>query len=97
MYFDNFQLNVQFAGGGNWTNSANNNNEFSRTTNWNSGATGLMRYAVWMVPIFAWLIAEFLPPTRRLVEVVGLAVAFQAAILLRHRGRQDLSGPDLLR
>jgi hypothetical protein len=53
------------------------------TTNWNSGAAGMMRYATWMLPLFAWLVAEYVPATKRLVWVTCLGIALQAFILAR--------------
>jgi hypothetical protein len=42
----------------------------------------MMRYAVWMLPLFAWLIAECGLPARRLVRWAGMGITVQAVILL---------------
>jgi hypothetical protein len=66
------------------------------TTNWNSGAIGMMRYAVWMLPVFAWLIAAVLPPGRRLAVAVAAAVAIQAMIAARPHGVENYLTPTSL-
>ena len=53
------------------------------TGNWNSGCTGLMRYAVWQVPVLAWLVAEALDGERdRLRILSGVVVPCQALFRL---------------
>jgi hypothetical protein len=59
------------------------------TTNWNSGAIGLMRYAVWMLPVFAWLIATVLSPGPRLAVAAGVAVALHALVVARPHGVEN--------
>lgn len=51
---------------------------------WNSGSAGLIRYAVWMLPLLAWLAAEGLPDTRLVRGTAAVAVAMQALIVLGH-------------
>lgn len=59
------------------------------TRDWISAMCGLIRYAVWMLPIFGWLIVETLPDTPTLRRGVALAVAMQGLILLSSDGRWD--------
>jgi hypothetical protein len=59
------------------------------TTNWNSGASGMMRYAVWALPIFAWWIAECGLPARALARWAGVGVAIQAVIVLGPGSQQS--------
>jgi len=47
--------------------------------NWNAGAATMQRYAVWMVPLFAWL-AVLHPPPRWHGAIWAGAIALQAAI-----------------
>jgi hypothetical protein len=50
--------------------------------NWNCGNAGLLRYAVWILPLLAWVIVELPPPRRWAVGTLGAAVAVHAAIVL---------------
>ncbi len=52
--------------------------------NWNNGTAGMLRYAVWMTPLFAWLAAEQLTISRwplRALVVAGLLL--QAVLVFR--------------
>jgi len=51
-------------------------------TTWNCSLPGMMRYAVWMVPIVAWLATESLPAARGTRIAIALALAVQALRLL---------------
>jgi hypothetical protein len=52
---------------------------------WSTGSTGLMRYAVWTIPVLAWLAAEGLPVERPLVgRGAALAVGLQGGIVALH-------------
>jgi hypothetical protein len=54
--------------------------------NWNSASAGMMRYAVWVVPILAWIAAEHLNSSSRLAGLARVAIAVQGIILsLRQR------------
>lgn len=54
-----------------------------QTANWNHGAAGLNRYAVWHLPLLFYLFADLLPMNRLAVRWLALAaVVTQAAILL---------------
>lgn len=57
--------------------------------NWNAGASGMMRYAVWMIPLLAWLAVDFVPRGRWLVWVTAAGLLLQAGIVLNHDGRED--------
>ncbi len=54
--------------------------------NWNNGAALMMRYVLWMVPLMAWLVAEYLPLTRTTYATAAAAVGLHAAILPLHDG-----------
>ena len=51
---------------------------------WQSGCAGLMRYAVWMIPVFAWLAAEGLPDTAWASRAAGTAMIAHAGLLGLH-------------
>jgi hypothetical protein len=57
--------------------------------NWNSGAAGMIRYAVWMVPLIAWLAVEYVPRGRFLVLAVAAGFLVQGGIVLSHDGKPD--------
>jgi hypothetical protein len=59
------------------------------TPNWNSGCVGMLRYGVWVVPLFAWLVVEYLPPARSLHRLIAAAVALHGAIAWQYQGRFD--------
>lgn len=60
------------------------------TSNWNHGAAGMMRYAVWMMPLFAWLAAEHLSFHRRPLRILlVLGLLLQGAVVLSHSGAPD--------
>ena len=61
------------------------------TANWNSGCAGMMRYAVWTLPIFAWLVAEYLPFNRLLGITAIAGIAIQALVLIAG-DRSDAGG-----
>jgi hypothetical protein len=52
------------------------------TANWNAGAAGLMRYAVWLLPLFAWGVAEGVRARPRLAALAAAAVVVQAAVVI---------------
>ena len=56
---------------------------------WITATAGLQRYAIWMLPVFAWLIIEALPDSKALRSWVAAAVIVQAAIVLSHDGGND--------
>lgn len=51
---------------------------------WQSGCAGLMRYAVWMIPVFAWLAAEGLPDTAWASRAAGTTMIAHAGLLGLH-------------
>jgi hypothetical protein len=51
------------------------------TGNWNSGGAGMMRYAVWISPVIAWLITDFLTQSRW-TQAVGICSVIVHALLL---------------
>jgi len=51
------------------------------TPNWNGGAAGVLRYVVWVIPLFAWAIVECPWPERWAVRAVGATLVVQIAIL----------------
>jgi len=57
--------------------------------NWNAGSAGMIRYAVWMVPLLAWLAVEFVPRGRRIVWVALAGLLFQAWIVTGQFGGPD--------
>lgn len=57
--------------------------------NWNAGAAGMMRYAVWMVPLLAWLAVDFVPRRRCLAWGIGAGLLLQAGMVMNHDGRDD--------
>jgi len=57
--------------------------------NWNAGASGMMRYAVWMIPLLAWLAVDFVPRRRWLVWLIAAGLLLQLGIVLNHDGRED--------
>jgi hypothetical protein len=59
------------------------------TTLWISAAAGLMRYAVWMLPVLAWLVAQYVPLNRFGQGWVAAATALQALIVCQHDGRMN--------
>jgi hypothetical protein len=48
-------------------------------SNWNSGAVGIMRYGVWLIPVMAWLVVAMFKRSRR-VERWSLAAAAYAQV-----------------
>jgi hypothetical protein len=59
-------------------------------SNWNGGTAGMVRYAVWMTPVFAFLIVEQIPFQRRTLRWAVLAgLLLQAAVLASRDGRPD--------
>ena len=59
------------------------------SVNWNSGATGMMRYGVWIVPVVAWLTTEYASFARPVAIMAVAAVAIQGTIVFRHDGNED--------
>lgn len=59
------------------------------THDWISAMCGISRYAVWMLPLFAWLVVEGLPDTRELRYAVALAVVLQATVVLKCSNARD--------
>ncbi|MBV9468656.1 MAG: hypothetical protein JO316_01890 [Abitibacteriaceae bacterium] len=59
------------------------------THDWISAMAGLMRYAIWMLPIFAWFAIEALPDTPQLRWAVAAAVILQGLILTTGDGSRD--------
>ena len=57
--------------------------------NWNGGTAGIMRYAIWMIPVMAWLVVDYLPQFRGRTLVITLAIAAELPILLSRGGEQD--------
>ena len=57
--------------------------------NWNAGTAGMIRYAVWMVPLLAWLAVDFIPRNRFLIWVIGAGLLLQVGIVLNQDGRED--------
>lgn len=58
--------------------------------NWNHGTAGMTRYAVWMMPLFAWLAAEYLPFKQRWLRLLLVAgLLLQAGIVFSHSGKPD--------
>jgi hypothetical protein len=51
------------------------------TVNWNAGCAGLMRYCVWMVPLLAWLVAEYPPAPLDGRRVLAAVVSLHGVIL----------------
>ena len=51
------------------------------TGNWNSGGAGMMRYAVWILPVLAWIVSD-VPARGRGTLALGIfAVAFHGLLL----------------
>ena len=50
-------------------------------TNWNGGSAGMMRYAVWMVPLLAWLAVDQLPRRRSVAWLAAVGLLLQAVIV----------------
>lgn len=59
------------------------------TPNWNSGCAGMMRYGVWVLPLMAWLVVEYLPPVRAVRRLVAAGVLVHGAIAWQYQGRCD--------
>jgi hypothetical protein len=58
--------------------------------NWNHGTVGMVRYAVWMMPLFAWLTVEHLPLQRRWLRLLLAAgLILQAGIVFSRTGKPD--------
>jgi hypothetical protein len=67
------------------------------TANWNSGCAGLIRYAVWMLPILAWWIAEHLVPTRRAAWALVAVAGLQFVVIHHWQGSYMQQTPDAWR
>lgn len=52
------------------------------TANWNAGCAGLLRYAVWTLPLWAYLAVFHAPPVRRLTQPLWAGVALHAAVVV---------------
>jgi len=59
------------------------------TASWNCGAAGMLRYAVWILPVIAWLVARLLPLTRTTTLLVMGALATQMLAVVLHDGTMD--------
>ncbi len=57
--------------------------------NWNAGCAGMMRYAIWMVPLLAWLAVDHLPRGRNLTLVTAAGLLLQVAILIGTEDPRD--------
>ena len=51
------------------------------TSNWNSSSAGMMRYAVWILPVLAWPISEALARRRSTLALGLLAASFHGLLL----------------
>lgn len=56
---------------------------------WVTAMAGLQRYAVWMLPVFAWMVLEAVPNGKTLHRSVAVCVAIQALIVLSGDARND--------
>jgi len=61
----------------------------SSTVNWNAGAAGVRRYAVWMIPLLAWLVVDHLPRGRAVTGLLVLGIALQLGIVRQRGGEED--------
>ena len=59
------------------------------TGSWNCGAAGMLRYAVWILPLLAWIVARLLPLNRVSYLVVLGALASQLLVVMLHDGSMD--------
>jgi hypothetical protein len=59
------------------------------TPNWNSGCVGMLRYGVWVLPLMAWLVVEYLPPARSIHRLIAAGVLLHGAIAWQYQGRFD--------
>ena len=57
--------------------------------NWNGGTAGIMRYAVWMIPVMGWLVIDHLPRFRGRDVVIACAIVAEVPLLLARGGEQD--------
>ncbi len=58
-------------------------------TNWNPGGSRILRYAEWVLPLFAWIIAQSIPRAMVMRVIVVCALATQGYILLSPPGEND--------
>lgn len=58
-------------------------------TNWNGGSAGMMRYAVWLVPLLAWLAVDQLPRRRSVAWLAAAGLLLQAVIVLNGSSEED--------
>ncbi len=49
------------------------------TTNWNAGQMGMMRYAVWVVPMCAWLVSQHVRSGRKMNRLFAAVCAVEVA------------------
>ena len=50
-------------------------------TNWNAGQMGMARYAVWVVPMCAWLVSQHVRPGRHMNRLFAAVFAVEVAVL----------------
>ncbi len=59
-------------------------------TNWNPGEAGVLRYVVWMIPLFAWLIARHLGDLRWAQPALAAAAVLQVLVVAwQYDGREE--------
>lgn len=51
------------------------------TTNWNAGGMGMARYAVWVVPMCAWLVSQHVRSGRNVNRLFAAVFALEVAVL----------------
>ncbi|WP_338819174.1 hypothetical protein MTCOM_06000 [Moorella thermoacetica] len=59
------------------------------TTNWNAGSTGIIRYAVWIIPVFAFLISNYVIIEGLIKWLIIGAIVSQILILIFYYPGED--------
>jgi hypothetical protein len=57
--------------------------------NWNGGQMGMARYAVWVVPICAWLVSQHVPSGRNMNRLFAVVFAVEVALLTYHSNHMN--------
>jgi hypothetical protein len=57
--------------------------------NWNGGQLGMARYAVWVVPICAWLVSQHVQSGRNMNRLFAVVFAVEVAVLTYHSAHMN--------